>query len=103
MKKSNKELKKNIPDEVKVVFGKFYIFSFIIILALAVLYPLVILKYFSIYTQVGFLVFVVMFVSYMMWGLFKKKGNFMSIAVPLLVLVIVRLLIFDLLKLLDFI
>lgn len=103
MSKKSKEIKKNIPDEIKVLFGKYYIFSFIIILALAIFYPLVVLNYFSIYTQIGFLVFAVLFDIYMTIGLFKKKGRFMSILVPILIGSVFLLLILDLLKLLDFI
>ena len=103
MKKKEKEIKSNIPDDVKVVFGKFYVFSFIIILLLSLLYPFVIINYFSIYSQIGFLIFVLLFYGYMVFKLFKKKGKFMSLLVPLLIVSVLLLLVLDLLKLIDFI
>ena len=93
MKKKNtsKELKKNIPNEIKVEFGKFFIFSIILFIFLGIIYPLVIVKYCSIYTKIGVLVFSILFYGYMVFMLFKKKKSFMSLFVPISIIIFILL------------
>ena len=49
------------------------------------------------------LIFVLLFYGYMVFKLFKKKGKFMSLLVPILIVSVLLLLVLDLLKLIDFI
>ena len=98
-KKDKSKIKENIPVEIKVLFGKFTFFSIIIILLLAVVYPFIVLNYFSIYSQIGLLVFVVLFYGYMIFNLIRKKKNFMSMLVPILIALVVLVLILDIIKL----
>jgi len=96
--KKKKEIVKNIPDDIKVLFGKHFVFSMILIVIL-ILYPILVLRYCSIYSKIGILCFLFIFYGYMLFNLFRKRKNFMSVSVPLTIFIIIFLFIFDLVKL----
>lgn len=77
-KKINNEYKKEIPLDIKILFGKFYFFSFLYLLFFFFLFPLFLMKHISIYSTIGiFIVFIVFFI-YIIYDLLKKKKNFQS-------------------------
>ena len=73
-----KQLKKEIPDEIKVLFGKFYVFSFIYILFFLVLLPYLLAKFFH-KVSIALLIFwLVVFYVYMVIDVNKKRKTFTS-------------------------
>ena len=80
MKKLNKKSKynDNIPKEVKVLFGKFYLFSIIVFLFLFVFYPLFIINNVSIVSNIFILILFPLFFLYMVIEVLKNKGKYGS-------------------------
>lgn len=81
--KKNVKIKKEIPDEIKIIFGKFYVYSLIIVIIL-LLFPLILKS-----TSVGFLVLIFLLLLCFYLGIlkntFKKKGKFSSILLVFMV------------------
>ena len=87
-KKVDKKIKKEIPVEVKTLFGKFYVFSIILDLILLIFMPFALKKistFFAILSLLVFLIiyyffFLVFFIIYyfMLKDFFKKRQHFFS-------------------------
>lgn len=100
LKKKN-EINNNIPTEIRVEFGKFFVFSVVLFIILGGIYPFLIVKYCSIYTQIGILVFSFLFYGYMFINLMKKRKNFMSMFIPISLIIFILIVVLDFIKLLD--
>lgn len=78
LEEKEKEIKKEIPDEIKVLFGKFYVFSFAYILFFLVLLPYVLAR-FCHKVSIGLLIFwLIVFYAYMVIDVNKKRKTFTS-------------------------
>ena len=96
VKKENKNIqeaiKEQIPEEVKVIFGKFYIFSLIYIIFFAGLFPFYFIYYISLVSQILCVVLLSAFYIYIILDVHKKRKTFMStIYVILIALVFVAI------------
>lgn len=79
MKKSNtKKIISEIPDEIRIMYGKFYIFSLLYIIFFGLLYPLFFVKIISFWSSIiVFLSLIIMYI-YMIIDVFKRKKTFNS-------------------------
>lgn len=93
MKKINKkvvsEYKKSIPIEVRVLFGKFYLYAFCLIVFFLLLYPLIVLKYCSFIMSLFLFILLGIFFVYMVIDVLRKRKNFNSSLFYILILVFV--------------
>ena len=86
-KKEQKKIKKEIPNEVKIAFGKFYSYSFVLIIINIVI--LFLISKLKLWFMITYLVISLWFYCYMLFNLFKNKNRFMSSLVVLDILVFV--------------
>lgn len=83
------EYKKNIPDNIKVLFGKFTLFSIIYILFLGVLFPCVLINHLSIAYSFLLLITLIIFYIYIVYDVIKNKGNFNSTNFVFLIIIVI--------------
>ena len=88
-KKQSKEYKASLPDDIKVLFGKFYVFSFILILFLSVIFPFLIMNRISLISRIFVLVVLFIFYVYVVIDVSKKKKSFNSSIFILLITLVV--------------
>ena len=84
-KQEQKKIKKEIPNEVKLAFGKFYSYSFVLILLNIVI--LLLVSKLKLWFLITFIIISIGFYGFMLFNLFKKKNHFMSSFVILNILV----------------
>lgn len=93
MKKNSKKLiqeyKKSIPMEISALFGKFYFFSFLLIIFLLIFYPLIVIKKCSFISSVLLLIFLGLFYIWMIIDVLKNRKNFNSSMFYILILLFV--------------
>lgn len=93
MKKNSKKLiqeyKKSIPMEISTLFGKFYFFSFLLIIFLLIFYPLIVIKKCSFISSVLLLIFLGLFYIWMIIDVLKNRKNFNSSMFYILILLFV--------------
>lgn len=91
-KKYKEELRASVPDEVKIIFGKFYVFSFVMIVFLAIIFPFFLVNRFHKINLILILIALALFYLYMVIDVIRHKKNFNSgIFIILIVLVIISL------------
>lgn len=93
MKKVNKnvvsEYKKSIPIEIRVLFGKFYLYSFCLIVFFLLLYPLIILRYCSFIMSLFLIILLGIFYIYMVIDVLRKRKTFDASLFYILILVFI--------------
>lgn len=88
----NKKIDTAIPNEIKILFGKFYVFSIIYIIFFSVLFPFVIMKRISMISSFLIILFLAVFYIYMIVDVYKKKKEYNStVYMMLIVLVLVSI------------
>lgn len=97
-KKKVEEIKKEIPEEIKVLFGKFYVFSFIYILFFLLLLPLVLAKHLNKVFLVLLFFWLIAFYVYMVIDVNKKRKNFTSSIFVFLIFLVVSSVLFSIVK-----
>lgn len=105
-KSKKKELKKlyktEIPDEIKVLFGKFYIFSIIYLIFFLVIFPFCLLERISLLNLLAILLFLSLFYIWIIVDVFKKKKNFSSNLFVILLISVILAISFSIVKLIFF-
>ena len=88
-KEKKKDVKKEIPGEIKLAFGKFYTYSVGIILLL--LLVIILAKKLSSWFLITFMILTLVFYGYILFNLLKQKKKFMSsfMVIDILVFVLV--------------
>ena len=76
-KKVDKKIKKEIPVEVKSLFGKFYVFSIILDLILLIFMPFALKKISTFFAILTLLMFLIIY-CFMLKDFFKKRQHFFS-------------------------
>ena len=100
MKKSKKEKidkLKEIDKEVRKSFGKFYIFSIVIIIFL-LLFPLI-MKKVKIWFDIFLLILLLVFYIYMVRDLFKEKNNYWTALTSIFIFIFIIIMTLDIIKL----
>lgn len=81
-KKSFKEFKKemiaSVPDEIKVIYGKFIVFSIIYLIFFFIIYPLLLVDMISKLSSIIIFVVLITFYVYMIIDVWKKKKTYIS-------------------------
>lgn len=78
-KKELKKLYKNeIPDNIKVIFGKFYFFSLLYLIFFLIIYPFVLIERFSLLNLLILLIFLSLFYIWIIIDVIKKKKGYNS-------------------------
>ena len=102
-KKRNKELmKKEIPDNIKVVFGKYYLFSFIYILFLTVVFPFFLVSRINLVVSIVVLIILFIFYIYIVIDVIRKKKTYSSYIFVLLIILVILSFILSIMKLISF-
>lgn len=96
-KKIRKEMKENIPIEIRKLFGKFYLFSLIYIIYYVsyLFFYNKLNKYFMIASNILLLLFYL----YMIRDVIKNKKNYNSIAFVFFIGLVISLIVFSMIKL----
>ena len=89
---------KQIPDEVKVALGKFYIFSLIYIIFFGVIFPFYLIYNVSLVSQILVIILLMIFYVYMLVDVFKKKQKFTSTLFVFLIILVFFLISFSIVK-----
>lgn len=96
--KEIKKIKKEIPDEIKILYGKFYVFSFIYIFFFGVLYPFLFMERIKAWASILLFLLLGSFYIYMIVDVIKHKGRFNSTKFTLLILLVVMAFSFSIVK-----
>ncbi len=106
MKKQNKKkeivkeetMQSQIPDEVKIALGKFYIFSIVYILYFGVIFPFYLIYNVSLVSQILVTIILIGFYIYMLVDVFKKKKKFTSTLFVFLIILVFIVISFSIIK-----
>ncbi len=93
-----KKIKKEIPDEIKILYGRFYVYSLIYIIFFGLIYPFLLIKSLSVLSSIIIFMGLGIFYIYIIRDVLKKKGRFNSTLFALFVLMVVMSLSFSLVK-----
>lgn len=74
----SKEMYKAVPDEIKIAFGKFYLFSLIYIVFFLGIYPFLLMKHISDFSSGLIIGFLTVFYFYIIRDTKKKVKTFIS-------------------------
>ncbi len=95
----NVTMNQSIPDDIKILFGKFYVYSLIYIVFFGILYPLVLMYYLNIiFTIIMFIVLILLY-GYMIYDIKKKTGKYISNMFFFLIILVFLSLSFSIIKL----
>ena len=75
-KEEKENIKKEIPAEIKMAFGKFYTYSIGIILLL--IFIIIFVKKLSLWFLITFMILSLVFYGFILFNLLKQKKKFMS-------------------------
>lgn len=79
----------SIPDDIKISFGKFYVYSMLYVLFFGLLYPYVIMFYLNkIFTVILFILLILLY-GYIVYDTKKKTGKFISTMFFFLIMLVV--------------
>lgn len=87
-----------IPDEVKVALGKFYIFSMLYVIFFGGIFPYLLIGNISLVSQITSFVLLFLFYVYMLIDVFRKKQKFTSTLFVMLIVLVFILMSFSLVK-----
>lgn len=95
---NNKAVKREIPDNIKLLYGKFYVFSFIYIFIFLVIYPFILINRIKEWASIAIFIILGCFYIYMIWDVLKHKGQFNSTMFMILILLVIMALSFSIVK-----
>lgn len=73
-----KEMKASIPDEIKVIYGRFFVFSIIYLIFFFIVYPMFLVNKLSKLSSVILFIGLIIFYVYMIIDVWKKKKSYIS-------------------------
>ena len=97
-KNISKEMYEAVPDDIKIAFGKFYLFSLIYIIFFLGLYPFVLIKYISDFSCGLIVGFLTVFYIYMILDTKKKVKKFISTYFYILIFLVLLSISFSIVK-----
>ena len=98
MKKINKEYINNIPYDIKVLFGKFFVFSIVYILLFSLIFPLIIIKYISFIFSIIFISLMLIIYLYMIFDVIKHKNKYNSSNFIILIVLVLTSILYSFIK-----
>lgn len=91
-KKTREIMREQIPEDIRILFGKFYLFSIAYVFFFAFAFPFFLMYYISWVSKILTIVFLSCFYIYILIDVHKKRKRFTSsIYIFLIVLVIVSI------------
>ncbi len=93
-----KQYKNEIPDDIRILFGKFYVFSFIYLIFFLIIYPFILIKSFSLINLVLIISFLTIFYLFIVIDVIKKKKQFRSNLFILLIILVFIAISFSIVK-----
>ncbi len=88
----------SVPDDIKVLFGKFYTYSLLYIVFLGILYPFILMYYLNkIFTIVMFIILVLLY-GYIIYDIRKKVGKYKSNLFVIFIILVLLTFSFSILK-----
>ena len=106
MMKKKKEIKKQykteVPDNIKILFGKFYIFSILYLIFFLIIYPFVLIGRFSLLNLIAILIFLGLFYLWIIIDVLKKKKEYSSNTFIILLIGVILAISLSIVKLLIF-
>ena len=88
LKQIKEKMNSQVPDEIKLIFGKFYVFSLIYVLFFGIAFPFYVMEHISLVSRIMQIVLLSLFYIYIVIDVKKKRKTFMStIYIVLIVLV----------------
>ena len=87
-----------IPDDVKIALGKFYIFSMLYLIFFGVIFPFVLIDNISLVSQILSIILLAGFYIYMLIDVKKKKKKFTSSLFVILIVLVFVLMSFSIIK-----
>ena len=95
----NEEVVHNqIPDEVKIALGKFYIFSIVYIIFFGGVFPFYLMYNVSIISQILVIILLLGFYIYILFDAFKKKQKYTSTLFVFLIIIVLIVISFSIVK-----
>lgn len=91
-------MQKQIPDDVKVALGKFYIFSMVYIIFFGIVFPFVLIYNVSLVSQILSIIILTGFYIYILIDVKKKKKKFTSTLFVFLIVLVFILISFSIIK-----
>lgn len=76
--KQKKKLNLEVPEEIRILFGKFYFFSLLYIIFFGIIYPFFLLERISIVSSVMIFICLIMIYLYIINDVRSNKKNFYS-------------------------
>ncbi len=99
-KKKLKEIyKKEVPEEIRVLFGKFIVFSILYLIFFGGIYPFFLVSHFHKVNLILILVFLSLFYVFIIIDVIRKKKHFNSILFVILLLLVIISISFSIVKL----
>ncbi len=77
-KKQKREYRKNIPDEIKILYGKFIIYSFLMTLFFGFLFPFLLLDKISKISSFFLFLVLVLFYIFILIDVFRRRKTYHS-------------------------
>lgn len=101
-KKKNKEFKKemiaSIPDDIKIIYGKFTIFSIIYLIFFFIIYPFLLVDRISKIGSIMILVLMSLFYVYMIIDVWKKKKTYIADGYVLMIPLVIAAISYSVIK-----
>ncbi len=85
----NKKINDNIPDDILMLFGKFYFYSFVYIILFALLYPLLLIPNISTISLVLSFIILIGLYAYIIFDVLRKSKGFKSSIFGLLIVLVI--------------
>ncbi len=96
---SRKEMYEEVPNDIKVIYGKFYFYSLIYLIFFLVLFPFVLASRISMFSSGLIVGMLGVFFIYMIVDVIKKSKTYRSIYFYVLILLVVLSISFSIVKL----
>lgn len=71
-------MKQSIPDDIKMLFGKFYAYSLLYVMFFGILYPFILMYYLNIVFTIIMFIGLILLYIYMIIDIKKKTGKYIS-------------------------
>lgn len=97
-KNISKEMNKAIPNDIKVLFGKFYLFSVIYLIFFLIIYPFILVKIVTRLSSIILFCLLTVFYVYMIVDVQRNKKTYNSIFYVILITLVFMAISFSIIK-----
>ena len=93
-------MEETVPDDIKMVFGKFCAYSFLYVGFFGIIYPFFLLYYLNKLFSIGLIIVLVIFYGFIIFDTLKKAGKYKSNSFFLLIMLVFLVISLSVIKLL---